>query len=427
VAAVREMELWRQLRSPTFAVFALSVVLTLLRARDQPSFGLAFGSTTADIAPEDLALLALLVLSLVEVGRHGFARCARTVAGFTIVFCLVLIGTAAANGATAFVAGVKLCELTILALAAMLLVRTRSRLEAVADLLILLTIAADAIGVIRFISGGGGRQPSFLGEHDYAAIATLPLCYGLVLLYARGHDRRAWLAVVVGSVGCVLSAALASLLGLYLAVALLVVARAIVRRLTFRDIAATVLVVGAVTAGTLTIRSGELGFLQSWFGKPPSAPGQYASSWSQRLIFAYIGGRIFIDHPLLGTGWWSNLPPQEFAKYLPDARRHYSDQPANYFPTTEFIPQQTYDEMLYELGIVGAALFLGLLVTVGGAALRAGRHGADAVVRQLPTAWFAASLGALAGEGFFGGTPLAASFWLVVGIAVGLAIDQRAG
>jgi hypothetical protein len=426
VAAVREMELWRQLRSLPFAAFAVAVVLTLLRARDQPSVGVAVGSTTADVVPADLALLVLFVLSLVEVRRRGFARAARSVAAFTIVFCLVLLGTAAANGATAFVAGVKLCELTVLALAAMLVVRTRSRLDALADLLILFTIAADVFGVIRFIEGGGGRQPSFLGEHDYAAIATLPLCYGLVLLYSRGHDRRAWSAIVVGSVGCVLSAALASLLGLYVAVALLMVALAIGRRLTLRDAAVTVLVVGAVTAGTLTIRSGELGFLQSWFGKPPSAPGQYASSWSQRLIFAYIGGRIFIDHPLLGTGWWSDLPPQEFAKYLPDARRHYSDQPANYFPTTEFIPQQTYDEMLYELGIVGGALFLGLLVSVGRAALRAGRRGADAVVRLVPTAWFAASLGALAGEGFFGGTPLAASFWLVAGVAVGLAVDSGA-
>jgi hypothetical protein len=307
----------------------------------------------------------------------------------------------------------------------MLLVRDRARLEAVADLLILFTIAADIFGLVRFVSSGGGRQPSFLGDHDFAAIATLPLCYGLVLIYARGHDRRAWLAIVVGSIGCVLGAALASLLGLYLAVALLIAARAVGRRLTLRDVAATVLVVGAVTAATLTMRSGELGFLQSWFGKPPSAPGKYASSWSQRLIFAYIGGRIFIDHPVLGTGWWSNLPRQEFAKYLPDARRHYSDQPANYFPTTEYVPQQTYDEILYELGVVGGVLFLGVLVGAGAAALRAGRRGADTVVQYVPAAWFAGSLGALAGEGFFGGTPLAASFWLVVGVAVGLAIDQR--
>jgi hypothetical protein len=38
----------------------------------------------------------------------------------------------------------------------------------------------------------------------------------------------------------------------------------------------------------------------------------------------------------------------------------------------------------------------------------------------LPAAWLAASIGALAGEGFFGGTPIAASFWLVAGVIVAI-------
>src|SRR5947209_5600998 len=173
------MELWRQLRSRTFALFALSVVLCLIRARDQPSLDVHLGGTTANIVPGDLALVGLVTVSLAEIARKGFSRRARAVAVFTIAFCLVLLGTAAANGTAAFVSGVKLCELAVLALAAMLFVRTRGRLEALADLLIVFTVAADAFGLVRFVEGGGGRQPSFLGEHDFAAIATLPLCYGL--------------------------------------------------------------------------------------------------------------------------------------------------------------------------------------------------------------------------------------------------------
>jgi hypothetical protein len=80
--------------------------------------------------------------------------------------------------------------------------------------------------------------------------------------------------------------------------------------------------------------------------------------------------------------------------------------------------------VLYELGLVGALAFLGLLVSVGRSAARA-RQRDDAVVRELPGAWFAASLGALAGEGFFGGTPLAASFWLVAGTVVALSLERR--
>ena len=44
-------------------------------------------------------------------------------------------------------------------------------------------------------------------------------------------------------------------------------------------------------AGRCRSAHNDLGFLQSWFGKPETRPGQYASSWSQRLIYAYVGGR----------------------------------------------------------------------------------------------------------------------------------------
>ncbi len=133
---------------------------------------------------------------------------------------------------------------------------------------------------------------------------------------------------------------------------------------------ATLAVLVAVTAGTLSLRSGELGFLNSWFGAEPDRPGQYAASWSQRLIYVYIGGRVFLDQPLLGTGWRGELPPEEYARYLPDARERFSDQPPHYFPSEDgtFVPQQTYDQMLYELGIVGFALLLVLLAV----ALRTG-------------------------------------------------------
>jgi hypothetical protein len=284
------------------------------------------------------------------------------------------------------------------------------------DVLILFTLAADAVGLVKFVTGGGGRQASFLGEHDFAALATLPLLYGLVLLHERGRDRRAWLAIGAGALGCILGAALASLLGLYLGAIALLVVHAYARRLTRRDVIATVAVLAVVTAGTVAIRSGDLGFLQSWFGKPASRPGQYAASWSQRLIYTYVGGRVFVAHPLLGTGWWGDLPPEEWVRFLPAAHHRFADQPPSYFPPPDkpLIPQQTYDEILYELGIVGAVLFLAFIV-----ALVRDVRGA------LPAAWLAASLGAIAGEGFFGGTPLVATFWLVAGVVVALSLARR--
>jgi hypothetical protein len=133
----------------------------------------------------------------------------------------------------------------------------------------------------------------------------------------------------------------------------------------------------------------------------------------------YVGGRVFLAHPLFGTGWYGELPPSTFARYLPDARRRFPDQPARYFPPASkpYIPQQTWDQILYELGLAGGAAMLALLVLLGRAAARVARRWIDAL-SPLPAAWLAAAIGALAGEGFFGGTPLAATFWLVAGVVL---------
>jgi O-antigen ligase len=413
------MALLVQLRSPRVALLLFTLALCLIRAPDQPGLAIGIGSTSARIVPGDVALAVLLLVALAEVARQKLPRSAWPALGAALAFCALVLATAASNGAVAFVSGGKVVELAALGLATVVLVRRREQLEAIVDLLLLFTAAADIVGLVRFISGGGGRQASFLGEHDFAALAALPLLYGLTLVAARRGGRRAVLAIVVGAVGCILGAALASLLGLYVGAATLIVVAALRRRLDLRAIVVTVAVLAAVTAGTLTIRSGELGFLQSWFGKPASTPGQYASSWSQRLIFAYVGGRIFIDHPVLGTGWYGNLPPKEFGRYLPAARRRFSDQPANYFPPAsgDFIPQQTFDEVLYELGAVGALALLALLIASGAAALRTAARTAGALA-SLPAVWLAAMIGALAGDGLFGGTPIAAMFWLVAGVTL---------
>ena len=59
---------------------------------------------------------------------------------------------------------------------------------------------------------------------------------------------------------------------------------------------------------------------------------------------------------------------------MPAARRRFPDQPYGYFPSLprDFIPQQTYDQVLYELGIVGAVLFLALAVVAVRTAIRVG-------------------------------------------------------
>jgi hypothetical protein len=419
VVALKSMAVWPQLRSPRVALLLLTVAFCLVRARDQPSVHVGIGGTTAAIVPGDVLLALLALICLSEIVTRGLDRELWLPVGAAAAFSAILVATAAANGASALVAGVKVTELTALGLGAALLLRTRAQFEALVDLLLAFTLVADAIGVVRFVTVGG-RQASFLGEHDFAALATLPLLYGLVLVFGEGRRGRAAVAITAGALGCVLGAALASLLGLYLGALALVVIAWRHRRATLVRLGVTGVVVATVTAATLVLRAGDLGFLQAWFGKPETRPGQYAASWSQRLIYAYIGGRIFVAHPALGTGWYGELPPKEFAQFLPAARRRFSDQPRNYFPPADrpFIPQQTWDQILYELGIVGGAAMLATLVALARAAARAAQRGLD--LAAVPAAWLAAAIGALAGEGLFGGTPLAASFWLVAGVVLAL-------
>jgi hypothetical protein len=112
-----------------------------------------------------------------------------------------------------------------------------------------------------------------------------------------------------------------------------------------------------------------------------------------------------------------------YARYVPDARRRFPDQPPLYFPSppASFIPQQTYDQVLYELGIVGAALFLALAVVTVRTVISVGRkwprHRTDEGLAYLPLAWVASLAGALAGAALFGGIPMTAIFWFTLGVA----------
>ena len=96
---------------------------------------------------------------------------------------------------------------------------------------------------------------------------------------------------------------------------------------------------------------------------------------------------------------------------MPDARRAFPDNPPRYFPPVDrpYIPQQTYDQVLFELGLVGAALFLFLLGTSAAVGWRRAAAAAAAAgsSTRCPLLCLAGLIGALAGEGLFGGIPVA--------------------
>jgi O-antigen ligase/polysaccharide polymerase Wzy-like membrane protein len=418
---------------PSFLVFCAALVLSLVRAVDMPRFEVMVGSTAVDITPTDVALLILAVACALRLlGRASLPQPARAPAFAAAAFSGWLLLSSALNGVVALVAAVKLLEYGVLALGLVLLVRRRVQLWIVVGIIAGFAVGATTWGVLAFFGivdadFTGRRQPSFTGEHELALLSTLTLSVALASLFAPGHrlPKRA-LAVAggVSAAGVVLGAAIASLLGLYAAVAAIVVVAVPRGTATRRALALTGVTVAIVTAGVLGLRSGDLGaFVRSLgLGEPKAQADRNAASWNQRLVYAYIGGRIFLDSPVLGTGWHGELPPEEYVQYLDDAHRHFPELPPTHFPAkTGFVPQQTYDQVLYELGIVGALLFLAL----GAITLRSTmqvargwpRGDPDEPAAFLPAAWAAALACALLGAALFGGSALTAVFWLTIGLA----------
>jgi hypothetical protein len=423
---------WRsELRDPVFALFLVTALVSLIRAPDQPSFDVGASGTVVSVTPTDVLLLALLVAVGVRIARGARpTREAWPVLLGGLAFAGWLALSSLPNGSSAVVAAGKLVELGVLTLAASLVLARVAQLRLIVVGLVAFTVVGAIWAIVEFIVSGR-RAAAFLGEHDLATLSTLALMVWLITLVRPAPDlgRIPLVAGAAGAVGITLGASFASLLGLYAAAGALLLLARLRHSLRLRAVLLTLLTCAAITAGTLTIRSDNLGFLTAWFGDAETAePGATAGSWSQRLIYAYIGGRIFLDNPVVGTGWYGELPPEEYREYLPDAQRRFEGQPDHYFPQPDgtFIPQQAYDQVLFELGLVGAALLLLLGAASAWAALRTARRWRDgaghADVGYVPATWLLTVVGALAGTALFGGTPLAALFWLVLGV---VAAGQR--
>jgi hypothetical protein len=396
----------------------------LVRAISQPCLNIHLGGSTAAVVPSDLLFLLCAIALVTRDGRQIVAAANQqpVLVAASAAFATWLLVTAAFNGTTALISAVKLVEPAVLGVGALIVLDGEDALGAVVDLILAVTVVADLVGLYDYIAHGGGRVDAFLGTHDLAALATLPLLVVIAGLFApsRWSRRVQWVAGVAGWLGLALTVALASLIGLYLGVIVVLLLAWRHRRLSLRPVAATLAIVAAVTVTTLSLRHNDLGFIYKFAGKKEASQGQFESSWSQRLIYTYVGGRIFLDHPLVGTGWWGEVPPSAFARYVPAARRRFPDNPPRYFPPVNkpLIPQQAYDQVLYELGLVGAVFLLATFIAAGRAAAGGAARSAEArALDFVPALWFAALLGALAGEALFGGSPLMTLLWLTLGIA----------
>ena len=98
MAAIRQMALWRELRSPQSALLLVTIALCLIRARDQPGVDVGIGATTAHIVPADLALAILFVVTVAALARHGLRTAPLLALGGGALFFLLVVVTGAVNG-----------------------------------------------------------------------------------------------------------------------------------------------------------------------------------------------------------------------------------------------------------------------------------------------------------------------------------------
>lgn len=408
-------------------VVAAAIPFLFLHRNYQP--GLDAGALHIDLS--DLAVLAIVVTGARALDRRLWAARA---AWLALAALALMIAIGAAWGAlhfgayparTHFTTAAKWFEYMLLAPALAAVARRPRDLVPAAVALAAWDVLAGIVGLLQFFGAlgdldgtpAGRRKPSFVGYHDYAALSGATLCIALLIL-ARGSrspvERRIAVAAgIAGGVGMILGGAFDSLLGLVLAAAAIVVATGLRDPRRLASIAAIVL---SVAIGVVAIRSSAVADGLKFLGVKQGNGGAstHIQSYRQRVLLAYIGGRIFIGHPLLGVGWEGSQDPYAFTPYLSDAHRHF-DQPPEAFPSQahRWGVQNAYVQSLADLGILGLVAFLAALLVPALVAARRGFGDARVLGIALPLL----VLGVWNGFGLVAGIPLDALTWLAVGVA----------
>jgi hypothetical protein len=431
-------------------VLALAAPLLLVHGDHLPSFSVEASGTSVTITLSDLAVLAVVVTAAIVLRRDGVEalRPGRPIwiAGAAL---LVWIGFSTLwpalteDGYRAgdhVVSALKFAEYALLAPAVPLLLRDSRGLRLLLFTLMAWSALAAAVGVAQFLGAdifgadtwaNGGRQPSFLGHHDLAALAAVALSVTVaaILLPTPRHPRlRAWVGGAGGWLSLVVSGAVTATAGLLAgALAAIGLARRAGRLSTARVIVVALICLTSA-AGVVALRGGDLIAFATFLGAERVEQERNVETYSHRTLLAYLGGRIYLDHPLLGAGWQASNEARVFSPYLDDARRRFPSLADEAFPGPgrEYGVQNVYVQLLADMGPVGLLAFVAVLLSTLALAVRtAGR--ASAEWRQVATAT-AMLVVALAGtwvaQGLWAGLPLDALTWLVAGLAAAAAYQS---
>src|SRR5436190_11113329 len=414
--ALRARSVARSGINPGAAALALAIPFLFLHIKYQPGVRVPLGSTHLGLELSDLAVVIVAALALREGLRAGFARLRPGLALWAASLSLVVWIFVRSDSLTHLVTAAKFSEYVLLAVSAPLILRRRADWEVVAAAVVAWSVVATFVGLLQFFGldildawAAGRRQPSFLGHSDFASLSALALAIGLaaVLLARR---RVGWTGVVSGALGLILSGATAGLIGIAAGAAALLYAIARRRGIVVRDVAVTGAVVGVVAAGVLVLRAGDFeNFLRFLHLKGRETQTSNIQTYSHHTLLAYIGYRIWRDHPVVGAGWQGSNDPAVVDPQLPAAHREFPDVAPLAFPTREheWGIQNAYIQAAAELGLIGLALWLAPFLLALLFASRANAPpGAVTVFTTL------AALGIRGGQGLGAGNTPEATTWL---------------
>jgi hypothetical protein len=319
----------------------------------------------------------------------------------------------------------KVVEYALLAPALVLLLRRPAQVDRFLIAFVAWSIAATGWGLLQFVGAvnefegkrPGQREVSFLGIHDFAAFSAATLAIGLAAIALAQRRRLAIVAVAAGAIGAILAASVFAFAGIVLAaIAVLFVGRR-EHTLSGARAGAIVAIVAVVAVGTLALRSYDLTNFFSFLGIKPTATstaGDVQTS-SQRAMLAYIGLRIWGDHPLGGAGFERSF--NRYEPYLAAAKRRFPDQPPQAYPTPAhpWGVQNFWVQLLADTGIVGLALGVGTFVVGLLTALRAPPR--YVFIGLVAAGWIFVAAGTWNAVGIVAGVPLQAVTWLGVGLA----------
>jgi hypothetical protein len=418
---------WRAL------VPAAAVPVVFLHLRYQPKIEIDLGSTTVGIELSDVAVLMVVGAGLLAGVQEGWQplRAGRRLWLLGALFLGIVLASTFHpllwqddyRFLAHLVSAASFCEYGLLAPALPLLLRRGEDALPLLWAVAVWSAVASGWGLLQFAGVVSDfeeiealqREPSFVGIHDFAALSGAAFVLGLAIL-AFGLDApREWvlggLAAGGGAVGLILAGAVSAALGIGLAAAAtLWISRRRGRLTTARGTAIVASCV-VIAVSVPLMRSGEATrFLRDLgFGSRPTTNGTI-ESYGHRSLLAYIGIRMFLDHPVVGVGWHGSEELENYAPYLDDAHRRYPSAPARAFPSPEHAwgTQNAYLQALTDLGLVGLAALILLGVAGVGSGVRAAMDAPPQLLLPVVVGplWLLVAAGVWNGLGLVAGIPL---------------------